>query len=66
MKKATQYERILQDLKKGAKLTPLSALNRFGCLRLGAHIHKMRKNGIKISRELVNVGNGKHVARYWI
>ncbi len=64
MKKKTQYSRILKSLKKGTKITPLDALRWFGCLRLGAHIYAMRQNGLKVKTTLVDLGNGKHVARY--
>ena len=41
----TQTQRILIYLKTGKSLTPLEALNKFGCLRLAARIADLRKDG---------------------
>lgn len=60
----TQAAQILHYLKDGHKITPLVALKRFGCLRLGARIWDLKRDGIKIKSELVEVGPGKRVARY--
>ncbi len=60
----TQRNEILAYLKSGRTLTPLEALNRFGCLRLGARIYDLNHEGYKIKSKLVNVGNGKRVAEY--
>lgn len=66
----TQTKAIYQHLKAGNRLTPLRALKLFGCLRLAARIHDIRKgNGVKqtwVKRELTPVGEGKHVATYYI
>ena len=60
----TQKQRILHALQAGQSLTPLVALNEFGCLRLGARIWDLRKRGHAIRRELIDPGNGKKVASY--
>jgi len=60
----TQYERILKCLKSGQTLTPLEALERFGCLRLGARVYDMKKNGVPVKSEPIKVGERKWVARY--
>ena len=44
----THADQILSALKKGQKLTPLDALRRFGCFRLGARIHELRSKGYAI------------------
>ena len=62
----SQYDKILEWLQQGHKLTPLDALHNFGCLRLGARIWEMKKNGISVQTELVKLPSGKHVARYWL
>lgn len=41
----TQTQRILIYLKTGKSLTPLEALQKFGCLRLAARIADLRKDG---------------------
>jgi len=60
----TQYQDILEYMRFGHSITPLEALDRFGCLRLGARIYEMKLNGIKIKRQMIKVGNNKRVARY--
>lgn len=60
----TQTKAIHQALKRGEKLTPLEALKKYGTLRLGARIWDLKQAGVRIKRELVEVGDGKRVARY--
>lgn len=62
---ASQGEQILAYLSAGNALTPLDALNKFGCFRLGARIYDLKKDGYAIQTELVEIG-GKRVARYHI
>ncbi len=59
----TQNEQIAKDLKAGKKLTQLSALNRYGCLRLGGRIHELRESGMNIKTKMIEV-NGKRIAQY--
>jgi hypothetical protein len=59
----TQTAQILNYLLTGESLTPLDALQRFHCFRLGARIFELRQQGEPIKSELVEV-NGKHVSRY--
>jgi hypothetical protein len=59
----TQNEKILTYLKAGRKLTPLQALNKFGCFRLSARIHDLREEH-PIGRKMIAV-NDKHVAQYY-
>lgn len=61
--KPSQTDAILQHLKKGYSLTPLEALDLFGCFRLGARIWELKKTH-KIKMTMVSVGNGKHVSSY--
>jgi hypothetical protein len=41
----TQCEQILQRLKTGRTLTPVDALNDFGCFRLAARVKDLRDSG---------------------
>lgn len=41
--KNSQNTQILKALKKGARITPMDALKRFGCFRLGARIADLKK-----------------------
>lgn len=66
MKKASsQNLKILDALKKGARITPMDALRRFGCFRLSARIADLRMAGHKILSHMVE-RNGKHVAEYYM
>ena len=60
---ASQNARILEALKAGARITPLDALNRFGCLRLSARIADLKEKGHKIKNEW-RIENGKRFAEY--
>jgi hypothetical protein len=60
----TQSDKILAHLRSGKSITPLEALNLFGCFRLGARIYDLKKAGHNIVTEMVTVGDGKHVASY--
>jgi hypothetical protein len=60
----TQNEQILTALEQGDQITPIDALERFGCLRLGARIHDLRQKGHAIHTEHFHTKNGAVVARY--
>ena len=53
----TQKEAILRLLQSGKTITPLEALNLYGCYRLGARIWDLRNEGYVIRSE--NVKQGK-------
>lgn len=53
----TQSQKILTYLKSGKPLTPITALNRFGCFRLAARISDLRKDGHTIFTDTVTKGN---------
>lgn len=59
-----QGKAILQYLLAGNTITSLEALKLFGCLRLSGRIYDLKKAGYEIDMELIDVGNGKHVASY--
>jgi len=48
VKKKSQKEQIKQYLLTGKELTPLEALEKFGCFRLGARIWDLRHEGYDI------------------
>jgi hypothetical protein len=58
----TQNEQILAALKRGP-LTPLEALERFGCFRLAARVGELRQQGHSIVTTTAEAG-GKSFARY--
>jgi hypothetical protein len=61
----TQNQQILEHLKKGLTITPLLALNLFGCFRLSARIYDLRQDGHNIIKRTVTSDHGdKHFAEY--
>lgn len=62
MKTAT--ESILAHLKRKS-ITPLEALEHYGCFRLAAIIHNLRKRGIEI-KTVEKTENGKTFAQYFL
>lgn len=61
--KTTQCKQILAYMRKYGSITPLEALMEFGCMRLSARIHDLRKLGWNI-RTSITKQNGKKFARY--
>lgn len=62
----TQNAKILSALKRGQKLTPLQALDRFGAMRLASRIGELRERGWRIRTERYTLRSGKVVARYFL
>lgn len=60
----SQRDQILQYLRRGGRLTPGDALERFQCFRLAARIDELRRAGHAIAVDKVVLSSGKHVARY--
>ena len=62
---ASQSAQIKAALMAGETLTPLDALRRFGCFRLGARIWELRHmHGMDIRAVRHTTDNGKSVAAY--
>ena len=57
--KKTQKEAILEYLKEHGSITPLEALDKFGCFRLSAVIFELREDGYVITTTL-NEGEKKY------
>ena len=63
----SQENKILRHLKAGKKLTPMQALVAFGCFRLAARVHQLRKKGHKIKvTTTTDKKSGKKFATYSI
>lgn len=60
----SQLSLIRAALEKGDTLTPIDALNRFGCFRLGARIHDLREEGYDIATLDHHTPSGSIVAEY--
>lgn len=65
MDKSTQETQILAYMMNGHTITPLEALNQFGCMRLGARIFDLKHKGINIESKMIE-RNGKHFSGYSI
>lgn len=62
----SQNKQIADYLNKGKKLTPIDALNKFGCFRLAARIADLRNEGMSIVTNTIKLENNKQVAQYSI
>jgi hypothetical protein len=63
----SQNKRIRNYLESGRTLTPLDALYQFSCFRLGARINDLKREGMNIETEIIEItsdGRKKHVAKY--
>jgi hypothetical protein len=58
-----QVDAIRSFLLEGNSLTPIDALERFGCFRLAARIDDLRQEGLDIET-VKERRNGKSYARY--
>ena len=61
----TQKEQIKTYLLSKKSITPLQALNKFGCFRLAAVIYRLKEEGLKIATKVDHKGR-KQFARYVI
>jgi len=59
----SQSQNILDHLDSGKSITPLEALERFGCFRLGARIWDLKRKGYNIITILISKNN-KQFASY--
>ena len=60
----SQREQILSHLKR-RPITPIDALNKYGCFRLAARIQELRDSGHRIETTIVEQGE-KRYAQYWL
>jgi len=63
-KRPTQAGRILAYLREGHRITALEALELFGCFRLAARVHELRREGWQIVERTVETATGKRIAEY--
>ena len=62
----SQTTQIQKHLEKGKSLTPIDALNKFGCFRLAARIADLRNDGMNIVTNTIKLKNKKQIAQYSI
>ena len=61
----TQNQQIKEYLEAGNKITPIEALNMFGCFRLASRISDLKKQGLDIKTDMVlDPNTGKQYASY--
>ena len=53
----TQIDEIKKHLEDGRELSPLAALSLYGCFRLSARIHELRKRGMTINTRMMKANN---------
>lgn len=66
MNKQSQTARIHEYMQKGNTITPLEALDKFGCFRLSERIREIEKLGVKVVHGRHVTPDGKRVGKYWI
>ena len=52
-KTVSDKERILKHLQENGSITPMEALEQYGCYRLGARVFDLRQDGYDISTTIV-------------
>lgn len=62
----SQNAKIRDWLESGNTLTPMEALQMFGCFRLASRIHDLRSRGLNIAMKKIHGQNGKRYAQYSI
>jgi hypothetical protein len=62
----SQTERILEFMLSGNTITPMEALDKFGCFRLGARIADIKAKGYIVYSDFVTAPNGKKFKRYYL
>lgn len=64
----SQRDQILAHLERHGRITPLEALDRYGCFRLGARVYELREAGVNIDTKRKEVktrrGSKSVVAEY--
>jgi len=64
-----QNKLIKEHLQKGKSITPLEALHSYSCWALSSRISDLRKQGLNIKSELIEITSGgktKRVSKYSI
>jgi len=63
LRRQSQKDAILDYLSKGHSITPIEALEKFGCFRLAGVIFRLKKDGYDIETAMIKDGD-KWYARY--
>jgi len=65
MSKNNQNTLILKHLQENDGITPLDALNLYGCFRLSGRIYDLKQQGYNIKPRIIK-RNGKRFAFYYL
>ena len=61
----SQCKQLRRALENGERITPIDALEKFGCFRLGARIWELvHEQGMQIKKEWYTTPTGKKVMSY--
>ena len=60
----SQVRQIKAHLNRGLTITPMEALQSYGCFRLAARIKDLRDDGFPVKTVIVETANGKRIAKY--
>jgi len=63
MRAESQKSKICKHLESGKPITPLEALNLYGCFRLAAIVFVLKEDGMDIKTRIHHIGE-KHWASY--
>lgn len=50
----SQGQQVFSHLKRHGSITPMEALNQYGCMRLAARIEELRTKGHRIETDMSN------------
>jgi len=65
MERVTQKSKVREHLQSGRSITPIDALERYGCFRLAAIIHTLKNDyGMDIKTELIKNKYGTKYGKY--
>ena len=65
MERVTQKSKVMSHLQSGQSITPIDALERYGCFRLAAIIHTLKNDyGMDIKTELIKNKYGTKYGKY--
>ena len=62
MAKQSQKDKILKHLEDGNSITPIEALEQFGCLRLADVIFRLKQDGHDIQTNMIEKGEKRYAS----
>lgn len=61
-----QTQTLLNALRRGERLTVLTALSNYGCYALSQRMGDLKRDGVAVQTRTITTASGKHVAEYWL